>query len=34
MAVVNEDEEQSRRKARRSTAKGNASAIANAAKLK
>jgi predicted nucleic acid-binding Zn ribbon protein len=34
IAVVNEDEEQSRRKARRSTAKGNASAIANAAKLK
>jgi hypothetical protein len=34
MAVVNDDEEQSRRKTRRSTAKGNASAIANAAKLK
>jgi hypothetical protein len=34
MVVVNEDEEQSRRKTRRSTAKGNASAIANAAKLK
>jgi hypothetical protein len=34
IAAVNEDEEQSRRPKRRSTAKGNASAIANAAKLK
>ncbi len=34
IAAVNEDEEQSRRPKRKSTAKGNASAIANAAKLK
>jgi hypothetical protein len=34
IAAVNEDEEQSRRPKRRSTAKGDASAIANAAKLK
>jgi hypothetical protein len=34
IAAVNEDEEQSRRPKRRSTAKGNASAIANAARLK